>query len=61
MKIRIEIELTDERLWALITASAIYGYRREEPRRRWSLKERGEAARYGAEAIIEAYLKSRVK
>lgn len=57
MRVRLDIELTDEEVARLQRKAILHGYSRENPRKAWTDKEKKEAARYGIEALVRDYLR----
>lgn len=53
MKIRLDLEVDEPQVQKLIQTAYLTGWSREEPRKRWTEKEKKEAARYGLQSIIE--------
>jgi len=54
-RLRLDMPFTDEQVEELVRLAIMHGYTRVEPRRRWTDRERREAARYAMErAVSEA-------
>jgi hypothetical protein len=49
---RIQVEVTNAELDRLVGYAIIHGFVRVEPRKRWTDRERREAARYAMEKLI---------
>jgi hypothetical protein len=53
MKVRIELELTEVEALALAGRAYSFGWKREEPRKRWREPELKEAARAAVQGMVK--------
>lgn len=61
MKVRVDLELTEDELRALAGRAYGLGWMREEPRKRWTPSEYKEAARIVVSNLVSEELKKIVR
>ncbi len=54
--VRVTLEVTVRQLDKLTQVASQHGWMREEPRKRWTVSEQKEAARYAVEALVREVL-----
>ena len=55
---RVHFELDDDQIEALVRQAVLFGFRRFDPRKKWSKSERLEAARFAAGKIVFLHIDS---